>query len=69
MHFLPSMEVSYTMSTELIGRPDPLCLDYIGTYSPPALYALSDIEDSLRLVCARHPELCVLPLRGASSAS
>lgn len=32
------MYSNYTMNAEQIGQPDPLALDYVGTYSPPPVY-------------------------------
>lgn len=31
----------YPLPQEKIGRADPLAPDYVGTYSPPALYKLN----------------------------
>lgn len=40
-----AMDAIYPVSTEQIGKPDPLARDYVGTYSPPALYAMAVIDE------------------------
>jgi hypothetical protein len=43
------MNALYPVSTEQIGKPDPLALDYMGTYSPPADYSNTSIDEPLVL--------------------
>ena len=46
-----AMDAIYPVSTEQIGKPDPLVPGYVGTYSPPALYAMAVIDEPSRSIC------------------
>ena len=39
-----SSETLYPVQQEKIGKPDPLALGYVGTYSPPSDYRTAAID-------------------------